>query len=113
MANHNDGMCPGFQNRVGVTRWHVPAAFTVTYGRSVLCWSASEAETRRRLWIGSEDSANSDSKMGRRAFPIAPGYRRSKTGLAWKVVVDARGLMSTKMNSGDEPFCTDTEVHFN
>lgn len=27
MANHNDGMCPGFQNRVGVTRWHVPCAF--------------------------------------------------------------------------------------
>jgi hypothetical protein len=29
------------------------------------------------------------------------------------VVVDARGLMPTKMNYGDEPFCTDTEVHLN
>jgi len=31
MANHNDGMCPGFQNRVGVTRWHVPSAFFGIY----------------------------------------------------------------------------------
>ena len=31
MANYNDGMCPGFQNRVGVTRWHVPSAFFAIY----------------------------------------------------------------------------------
>jgi hypothetical protein len=31
MANHNDGMCPGFQEPSRVTRWHVPSAFFGIY----------------------------------------------------------------------------------
>jgi hypothetical protein len=28
-------MCPRFQNRVGLARWHVPYAFFITYSFSV------------------------------------------------------------------------------
>ena len=54
MANHNDGMCPGFQKRVGVTRWHVPPAFLVSIleeagrlGLKCLLLSYSECATIR------------------------------------------------------------------
>ena len=32
MANHNDGMCPGFQNRAGVTRWHIGVFRYLSFG---------------------------------------------------------------------------------